>query len=161
MYGQMLCCCWKTSLTCIFSNFLQLLIKKRKPAWMSFSWVNHSLPQYFMTVHLPKTSPNISNLSYRFEKSDTEVVFYVRFRSCDFNPKILQTNTIITSTGGVYVLFSLFIPELHWSCSVLRSDCVCTGQLPGVSVCNCVNVLRAFLQMRGLLSEKHPWIIKG
>lgn len=61
-----------------------------------------------------------------------------------------------TSTGGVYVLFSLFIPELHWSCSVLRSDCVCTGQLPGVSVCNCVNVLRAFLQMRGLLSEKHP-----
>lgn len=100
MYGQTLCCCWKTSLTCIFSNFLQLLIKKRKPAWMSFSWVNHSLPQYFMTVHLPKTSPNISNLSYRFEKSDTEVVFYVRFRSCDFNPKILQTNTIITSTGG-------------------------------------------------------------
>lgn len=138
----MLCCCWKTSLTCIFSNFLQLLIKKRKPAWMSFSWVNHSLPQYFMTVHLPKTSPNISNLSYRFEKSDTECFMsvldpatliqkYCRqtlllpplggFMFCSVCLFLSSTGAAQCSDQTVFVLgsFQVWVCATVWMCSEL------------------------------------------
>lgn len=38
-----------------------------------------------------------------------------------------------------------------------RADCGCTGQLPGVNVCYCVNVIRTFLPKRSETTLNRKW----
>lgn len=37
-------------------------------------------------------------------------------------------------------------------------QCGCTGQLPGINVCNCADVIGVFLQTGCSLSVRRPWI---
>lgn len=40
-------------------------------------------------------------------------------------------------------------------------QCGCTGQLPGINVCNCADVIGVFLQTGCSLSVRRPWIKKS
>ena len=56
------------------------------------------------------------------------------------------------STALTPPLFPPLKKPLDCNCSSLTSttDWGCTGQLPGVNVCHCVSVTRAFLRMESL-----------
>ncbi len=61
--------------------------------------------------------------------------------------KILKS-FIITSSKAL---------NLQWTCSVASEDCGCTGQLPGMNMCNCVvHYCETYLG-----SLKLPWMNKS